>query len=574
MLNVQKKILDYLEEVENKLNKLGLPDISEELFNIDSITKVIEETELLIPVIGPFSSGKSSLINSFLGKDYLLVGITPETALATEIRYSHPENERIEAVKKDLSFDLYKVEDVEKIRELAPQYKFARLFIANSRLKEIEPLVLVDMPGFESPLDLHNQAIMEYINRGVHYIVLTSVEDGTLSRSMIRQLEDIQRYRRDFSIFLSKSDLRPPEDVGKIKILYQEQIAEKLDLLDKTVFTVDNTKGDSLKDVLAEINPEELFKHLFIDDLKDSYHSISGIINTLISSLTKSKDENEREIAELDQGIQSVVNKRDMMLEEVNERYSDTNVNSIINSIGKDLTGSIDELVLVSISQGQDALSSTISEIVRNSLISNLNELMTEIGEEVEDMFSVNLSSVEASTLNNALPSDFVDKIKDSSRVMLSGIQKSFKTISHNQSGNKALYKTVTTLLAVTTEIVAPVIEILIIFLPEIMAFFQKKRQEENVRKAILTNVIPAIKMKLRKELPKIFNQQVQELIKSISNKFEDELAKRKEIIAISQDNIKNKISDIDSTVALYNATLAEIKLLANDVVFQKNMRG
>ncbi|MDY2735581.1 dynamin family protein [Intestinibacter sp.] len=39
------------------------------------------------PIIGGFSTGKSSMINAILGKKLLSVNITPETSIPTEIFY-------------------------------------------------------------------------------------------------------------------------------------------------------------------------------------------------------------------------------------------------------------------------------------------------------------------------------------------------------------------------------------------------------------------------------------------------------------------------------------------------------
>ncbi len=566
MLKSQKEFRDYLKEVNNRLDKLNLAKSTVKSLGIDLLIQSINETELLIPVVGAFSSGKSSLINSFLGKEYLPVGITPETALATEIRYAAPGNEKIEAVKKDLTYDLYKIEEIGKIGEIASRYKFIRLFISNNRVKKIEPLIIVDMPGFESPLDLHNQAIMEYLDKGVHYIVLVSVEDGTITRSMVRQLEAIQEYKRDFSFFLSKMDLRSPEDVENIKNLYQEQISNNLDLA-KTVIPIDNTKGEPLNRVLTDINPEALFKSLFIDALKDNYYSISEIINTAISALTKSKEENEQEIITLEQGLQAIISQRDNMLAEAREEYSTTNVDRIISNTGKALSDSIDELVLVATTRGTDAFSGTVSEIVRNALIANINQSMADIGNKIVDRFSTSLSGLDKMS-NIDISEDFISKISTGIRTKLGDVQSGLQRILETKTTNKSLYRTITTVLAVTTNIVAPIIEVIIIFLPDIMGYIMKRRQEKAIRNALLTQIIPSINRKLREELPKLFEQQVQSLIKSISEQFEEEITNKKKTIETAQNEIKNKISDIESMISLYRDTLTEIKALAKDTIF------
>ena len=78
----------------------------------------INNTELIVPVVGGFSAGKSTLINQFLGENILSTALTPETALATELRYS--ENSYIKAIKKDDTFDKYEISEIDIIKEKAP----------------------------------------------------------------------------------------------------------------------------------------------------------------------------------------------------------------------------------------------------------------------------------------------------------------------------------------------------------------------------------------------------------------------------------------------------------------------
>ena len=444
-----------------------------------------------------------------------------------------------------------------------------RLFLSNPQLAEIEPLVLVDMPGFESPLDLHNQAIMEYINKGVHYIVLTSVEDGTMTRSMVRQLEDIQEYKRDFTFFLSKSDLRSPEDVEQVKLQLEDIIEEQFDL-QKVVTPIDTNGGNSLKHILQQIQPEELFRKLFIDILKDNYHTISEALNTTVSSLSKNKEENEQEIQALEESIEKIIRQKEEMIEEAHNRYSDVNVNRIIDNIGRELSNSIDELVSVTKSGGQDALSSSVSEIVRHSLVSNINESMAEIANDITGSLAINLSNNSA---NFALDDEFISKISNSSRMLLDRTQSGLENFLDKSKDNQKLYKSLTTVLAVTTSVVAPMVEILIIFLPEIlngvMGFFQESKQEESIRNAILTNLIPTTKRKLRETLPNVFNSQVEEMIIDISTQYEKEITIKKDTITSSQEEIKAKIGNIEEALEKYKSVQEKITQLANSTIFQ-----
>lgn len=102
MLQTQRTFCDYLDGVKAELTRASALGVFEELGkNIQSaeaLKREIAEAELVVPVIGAFSAGKSTLINSFLGSELLPVNITPETALATELRYS--DRERVEAIRK------------------------------------------------------------------------------------------------------------------------------------------------------------------------------------------------------------------------------------------------------------------------------------------------------------------------------------------------------------------------------------------------------------------------------------------------------------------------------------------
>jgi len=486
---------------------------------------MLKNRELIVPVIGAFSAGKSSLINSFLGDKKLPEKITPETALATELRYSN--KERIEAINSKDEVEVFSIDSIEDIKVRASEFKYLKMYLENDNLKSIEPLILVDMPGFESPLDLHNQAIMEYINKGVHYIVLTSVEDGTITRSMQRQLSDIQEYGRGFSFFLSKINLRAKSEAQEVAESLQEQIEDYFDI-EKDVVLIDNNGGESLNNILVSVEPEKLFEELFLNDLKEKYYSISELLNVKIASLGKDKKRNQEVIDELKESFLKIQKERDNLVEEANERYSNANVNKIVEAVGRELSSSLDELVNSTINGGEDAMSHLISEITRHALITHIKDSMSDISNNVVDSFSKNLINLNHSMSEFSMSDNWLEKITDTTKNMLNNTRGSLDNLidKREKSGNNdKVYKVITTILATTTTVLAPIVELVIIFLPELLGGlfenYKKKKQEEHIRNMVLTQIIPSLKRELRSKLPEIFNQQVQEMISNISSKFE-----------------------------------------------------
>ncbi len=567
MLNVQKEFKDYLFSLKNELGKINFPVQENE-----NLIKTIENSELLVPIIGAFSAGKSSLINEFLERDILPVGITPETSLASELRFS--ENERVEAITSNNSVVQYKISDFEEIKSKAREYKFIRVYLNNKKVKSIEPLILVDMPGFNSPLDLHSQAIINYINIGVHYIVLTSVEEGNITRSMVLQLSDIQEYGRDFSFFLSKSNLRADQEVNEIKEKIEEQLNEFFDLTKSTI-PIGNNGSDAFENVIKAIEPEELFSKLFQDKLKDNYLAIIENINVAISALKKDKNENESTISELNKNIDNINARRDKMLGEVQSKYSDKGINSIIDSVGKNLSNSVEELSKSAISGGQESLAQNISEIVRHTLITKLKSSIDDVSSKVIDEFAIEMKNLNANLSSYSISEDWLANITTTAKKMfgstndlLTNMVKNRKTV---ENAGK-LFKSVTTVLAVTTTVLAPILEIVIIFLPNILsAIFgaaQKKKQEEEIKNHLLTNAIPSIKREIRGKLQELFTENVNTLIQQISAKFEDELKEKKESIQKIQIEKQSNISNIEEEINKYSLAKDEITKLANNYIF------
>ena len=190
MLKTQKEFVSYLKKMQELLE--------DHTFSFDkTLLPKVMGSELLLPIVGNFSAGKSSLLNTLIEQEILPVGIAPETELATELRYS-PESYLL-AIKPDGVQEHLPIEALSTINRRSSEFSHLRLYLDSEALKAIAPLVLVDMPGFGSSLENHNKAISYYLPHGVHFVVLTSIEDGNITQSMLRKLDEIKNYNTDFT---------------------------------------------------------------------------------------------------------------------------------------------------------------------------------------------------------------------------------------------------------------------------------------------------------------------------------------------------------------------------------------
>ena len=568
MIQTQKKYSDYLQEVKNILK-----DTNVEISKINFYEEKINNTELIVPVVGGFSAGKSTLINQFLGENILSTALTPETALATELRYS--ENSYIKAIKKDDTFDKYEISEIDIIKEKAKNYKYIKLYLNNQKLQEIEPLILVDMPGFDAPIEHHNKDILNYLNRGIYFIILTSIEDGNITKSVLREITNIMEFGKDFSFCLSKTNLRTENDIKAVQNIIEDQLKDYFDF-NKEIILTDNSSGLELEKILNNIDIEELFKKVFLSDLKFNHIENESSINIILSTLKVSREEVLKTITELENSIKNILNKKEQMIEEAEEKYSNTNIDGIINKITNELNLQKEVLISYAIANPNN-ISQEINEIVKNILIPEIRKRIKDVSNRIVDDFSIELKNLENNLDNSNFDNNWIEKISYSTKNILEKAQNGLSTIVDERRSKETddkLYKAITTVLGVTTSFVAPIIEIIIIFLPEIVRFIsgkaKEKQQKEKISEQISISIIPEIKRKLRETIPQIFNDYLKNTIETISQEFETQLEQKRQEIIVTQQEKEDNIKDIEQEILKLENIKKELQFLATKNLYNQ----
>ena len=568
MIQTQKKYSDYLQEVKNILK-----DTNVEISKINFYEEKINNTELIVPVVGGFSAGKSTLINQFLGENILSTALTPETALATELRYS--ENSYIKAIKKDDTIDRYEISELENLKEKAKNYQYIKLYLNNQKLKDIEPLILVDMPGFDAPIEHHNQAILNYLNKGIYFIILTSVEDGNITKSILREITNIMEFGKDFSFCLSKTNLRTENDIKAVQNIIEDQLKDYFDF-NKEIILTDNSSGLELEKILNKIDIEELFKKVFLSDLRFNHIENESSINIILSTLKVSREEVLKTITELENSIKNILNKKEQMIEEAEEKYSNTNIDGIINKITNELNLQKEVLISYAIANPNN-ISQEINEIVKNILIPEIRKRIKDVSNRIVDDFSIELKNLENNLDNSNFDNNWIEKISYSTKNILEKAQNGLSTIVDERRSKETddkLYKAITTILGVTTSFVAPIIEIIIIFLPEIVRFIsgkaKEKQQKEKISEQISISIIPEIKRKLRETIPQIFNDYLKNTIETISQEFETQLEQKRQEIIVTQQDKEDNIKDIEQEILKLENIKKDLQFLATKNLYNQ----
>ena len=202
-------------------------DVAKESFNnSESLKKAESEKDVLtnelekdsfikVPFVGDFNAGKSSLINSMLGADILPTNILPETAVSYELYYSA--NEKLEVWLDDKLVETTPVSQIKSL-QLTPR-NLVKLYLNNPVVKEWNDrnIVVVDMPGIDSGVEAHNNAILHYVQDGTFFVLVSEVEGGTLRLSTLSFIEEIKKYGAQLAVVVSKIDKKPEQEVLDVK---------------------------------------------------------------------------------------------------------------------------------------------------------------------------------------------------------------------------------------------------------------------------------------------------------------------------------------------------------------------
>ncbi|EQL50817.1 dynamin-like GTPase family protein [Helicobacter pylori] len=495
-----------------------------------TILESVQKQQLVIPVVGNFSAGKSTLLNRFLEKSVLPTGITPETSLATELHYSV--DERIEAFsnndEKAESFELNE-RSFEVIKENATEYSYLKVYLNNEALKTALPLVFVDIPGFDRPISSHTHAILEYLERGVHFVILTSVEEGSLTKCMVRELKNLLEFDKGLSFILSKTNLRTPSQAEEVSHYIEEQIQDHLDLTTRLIRS--DKDNNALLEVADKIDAEKLFSSLYLKRLKLLNARLQNSLKSVIERFDYSKEKALEEIKALDLGVKDIEKTYEKLRANLEEEYSSVAVGSVVKKVLEDVREQ--KPYLAALINKPNELNSEIESITQQSLIKNTK---LEI-EKINLSFSKDFHAEFESLNNTQLSSDLSVSLEHS-------LELGINTLSVILSRNRATRPFVLILQELKT-----LLKDLLTLLPNLIAAFFRNEEKERAKleNLIEIKVIPEVQRKLKEVLPGLFNECLENSLKSLKDRCELEITHKKQEIALAQTEKEKHLSDLEA---------------------------
>lgn len=360
--------MGYMETYKKKFQEL---DNLNKKYNLDGqdiggIIKEIEEYRVTTPIVGNFSTGKSSIINAILGKGILGVEITPETAIPTEIFYGP---DRIMQYGKDFVKE-HLVEELPLKNLSVKDTEYVTIEYNHPFLKEIKNVSLVDLPGFDSSIELHNHAIDQFLPRSVAYVLVIAADEPVLKETMSSFLKELTMHDMPVYIVLTKCNRLLESELEECrKLVYQlvYNIIEKEDIKMTCADSYGQIKVEGVKEFLREIEEktEELFCNKYKEVLRRAARNTELYLLERIDKRNLSSSELEYEQERLEKKIENLRERLDKEKSLFEEKMFSC-ISLIEENVKKDLNNSIEELSVL-IENGVD-ITEKINTVVRSAI--------------------------------------------------------------------------------------------------------------------------------------------------------------------------------------------------------------
>ena len=302
------RVIEIAESLEQKSIAERLRAIEERAQN--------PSAQLILPLIGEFSAGKTSLINALTDSKVLEIASLPTTATLYQIIFGAPENKAIalsaEGEEVELQLDALKNDELKK-------YPTVTLFDTSTKVPQ--DIIFVDTPGLSSPDPRHREVLTSILPR-VDAILLTVDANQAVTRSLIDFVKSMRLAEKPIYLILNKIDTKSSSELQDLK----RGIARDVDLpIDSLVCASAYANNISeLQQLLTKIQAEKTQIIAKVDALrtKELIGELRSFIAEVLRSSSSPKELKEAVRAQ-ERELERLQNNIRQLMERVEEKLSD-----------------------------------------------------------------------------------------------------------------------------------------------------------------------------------------------------------------------------------------------------------
>lgn len=268
-----------------------------------------ENCELILPLVGEFSAGKTSLINALTDTKQLETATKPTTATVYEIHFG---SDSCYAEVYNEDGEKRRVDNLSALKnEYLSDSLVVNVYDTASRIPS--NIILVDTPGLSSTDNRHKQTLVDFLPKADAILLVVDVNQQ-ITRSLTDFINMMSLAHRPVFLVITKCDTKAPSELDDVK----RYIAENCHLPLSMVVCVSAAKGNveelySLLDgiqaekgkILAQVNKQRvkeivrlMIQH--IDELLKASSSDKELEETILQQ--------ELELKKIKHTIERVIN--------------------------------------------------------------------------------------------------------------------------------------------------------------------------------------------------------------------------------------------------------------------------
>ena len=307
---------------------LGLDNITAELNSIELRSKQ-ENANLVLPLVGEFSSGKTTLINSLTDSKKLETATRPTTATIYEVHFG---SDSCAANVVNEKGELINVPNIAELKnEDLADAKVVTVFDTSTRVPSTT--IIVDTPGLSSPDPKHKQTLVNFLSLADAIILVIDINQQ-VTRSLTDFIETMKLSQRRIYLVLTKSDTKSKDDIEAAKVYISKNCQVPVQQV-----AVVSAATNSLEELYAlfdniQKDKKEILKRVDGQRVKNIVNTLTEQVEDLMNASATDKDLDEAirrcqyELDKIKRNIDRLVESTSEEIEEyertVTRRFEDT----------------------------------------------------------------------------------------------------------------------------------------------------------------------------------------------------------------------------------------------------------
>jgi len=197
---------------------------------IEACKNLLQQDQLIdVAILGQFKAGKSSFVNSLIGKPILPVGVIPVTTTITRLQYGKKERAVVRHFDgKQTEVNIGAIEEfTSEARNPANQKNVEVVDLELPALEKYLGLRLVDTPGLGSIFKYHMETSENWLPE-VGTALLTISSDRPLAENDLQLIRDLRKHTPRIVLLLTKVDLLSPEQQKEVVLFFRSALRREV----------------------------------------------------------------------------------------------------------------------------------------------------------------------------------------------------------------------------------------------------------------------------------------------------------------------------------------------------------